>query len=544
MRICILSRDNTPLGFLDNNSPDSLHFYDDKLHIYLEGTAHTFEFTVNAQHEDSYLLEVGNKCSFIYKDRPYYMTIMTMEQTETKINVEAWSTSLELLNEQAIAYTAPKAMSFEEYLKAFLFERRMLTIGINEVSDKKITNEWTGENDTVLKRLFSLANVFDAELEFVPVLNRDYSLNTIQMNVWRAHSDSYQGVGENRQDMSFRYGVNVQGITKKEDISDLYTCIRATGKDDLNIQSLGYKEVLDANGNIEYVHYANSGEIYAPQARDRFPSNIVENGDKYICYQWSTEYTDVNTLYSNALAKLKEICVPNTTYEIKGYIDVNIGDTVTVIDEGFNPPLYLSTRVTEQEISTTNPSNNSTIFDNTTELESQIDDSLIQLQKELKTIKAQAEAAQSQADTASSSADTATQVANAAQENAQESIDKTNVNLESYQVTTDQSIEALQQSQAENLTTATAYTDDELNAYKEKVASKIDLDDDLTLGANSNAKVTVGDNIVFTENNTEVAKVEDGKLQITEASISEMQLGSIRFHVRADGSVSVSGGDS
>ena len=111
-------------------------------------------------------------------------------------------------------------------------------------------------------------------------------------------------------------------------------------------------------------------------------------------------------------------------------------------------------------------------------------------------------------------------------------------------MTTDQSIEALQQSQAENLTTATAYTDDELNAYKEKVASKIDLDDDLTLGANSNAKVTVGDNIVFTENNTEVAKVEDGKLQITEASISEMQLGSIRFHVRADGSVSVSGGDS
>ena len=548
MRICILSRDNIPIGFMDNDLPGALHFYDDTIHMYLEGTAHTFEFTANTEHEDADLLQVGNKCSFYFKDRAFYLTIMSTKQTETEIKVEAWSTSLELLNETAIAYKAPKAMSFTEYIKAFLFERRLLTIGVNEVSDKRILHEWTGESDTVLKRLFSLANVFDAELEFIPVLNRDYSLSTIQMDIRRAHSDKYQGIGQNREDTSYRYGINVSGITKEEDISELYTCIRPTGKDDLMLTGLGEIKVLDEKGNIEYIHYKSGAEIYAPQARDRFPSNIVENGDKYICYQWKTDYEDVNSLYGNALAKLKELCVPAVKYEIKGYIDVSIGDTVKIIDESFRPPLYLRTRVTEQEISITNSAKNTTTFDNTVELEKQIDTSLLnrieELEKESKNIRVTAEAAQSAADTANNSADTATQVANAAQENAQESINSTNSTIESLQNSTAQSIEALQQEQSANLESANTYTDDELNAYKKKVASKINLEDTLTLGADSNAKVEVGDNIKFMQGNAEVAKIDDGKMQIQEADISEMQIGSIRFHVRSDGGMSITGGGS
>ena len=548
MRICILSRDNIPIGYIDNDVPEALHFYDDTIHMYLEGTAHTFEFTASSQHEDSELLTVGNKLAFYHDRRAYYLTIMKTLQTETEIDVEAYSTSLELLNEQAIAYTASKAMSFEEYLKAFLFERRMLTIGVNEVSDKRIKHEWTSESDTVLKRLFSLANVFDAEIEFIPVLNADYSLETIQMDIRRKHSDKYQGIGQNREDTCFRYGINISGITKEEDISELYTCIRPTGKDNLMLTGLGELKELDEEGNIEYIHYKNGGEIYAPQARNRFPSNIVENGDKYICYMWKTDYEDANTLYSNALAKLKELSAPNEKYEIKGYIDVAIGDTVRIVDESFNPPLYLRTRVTEQEISVTKPEKNLTAFDNTTVLESQIDTSLLnrieELEKESKNIKVTAEAAQSAADTANSSADTATQVANAAQANAQESINSTNSTIESLQNSTAQSIEALQQEQSANLESANTYTDDELNAYKKKVASKINLEDTLTLGVTSNAKVEVGDNIKFMQGNAEVAKIDDGKMQIQEVDISEMQIGSIRFHVRSDGGMSITGGGS
>jgi hypothetical protein len=73
-------------------------------------------------------------------------------------------------------------MNFREYLTIIDYEKTV-TLGINEVSGKSIQYEWTG-TDTLLARLFSLANVFEAEAEFLPVLNEDYSLKQIVMNVY------------------------------------------------------------------------------------------------------------------------------------------------------------------------------------------------------------------------------------------------------------------------------------------------------------------------------------------------------------------------
>lgn len=391
MRICILSRNNAPIGFIDNDAPEALHFYDDKLHVYLTGTAHTLEFTVRSDHEDADLLVTGNKLSFVYEGKDYYMTIMTTTETETELTVEAWSLSFELLNEMVNAYSAPKAMSFAEYITAFNFETSFLEVGLNEVSTKRITHEWTSDSDTVLSRLYSLATVFDAELEFVPVLANDYSLEKVVMNVYRAHSDSVQGIGQVRDDVRFRYGKGIEGITKTEDITELYTAIRPTGKDDLTLASLGALSVYDDDGNLEYYHAKGAQEILAPLARDQFPSTITEGSDNYICYIWSTSYETVNDLYGNALAKLKELSQPSSKYEIDGDIDTSIGDTVTIIDEAFNPPLYLETRVTEQEISFTEPDKNKTTFENTKELESQTD--LAALEDLRKSIQAAAQAA-------------------------------------------------------------------------------------------------------------------------------------------------------
>lgn len=370
MRICILSNDNTPLGFMDNDLPGALHFYDDKLHVYLEGTAHTFEFSAREDHEDAQLLEVGNKLSFVYNSKPYYLNIMSTEQTETEIKVEAWAFALELLNETAAAYSAASAMTFVQYIKAFSFDFDIMELGINEVSQKSITYEWTSDSDSILKRLYSLANVFDAEIELVPRLNQDYTLDKIVLNVYREHSDSYQGIGQRRDDQRYRYGHGIEGVTRKQDITELYTSIRAYGADDLTVASIGAREHKDADGNVAYTHASGSRTIYAPLAAQRFPSTIGDG--RYIAYIWSTDYKDAETLYSNALAKLKEISEPKCEYEIKGYIDVNIGDTVTIVDEAFNPPLYLDTRVVEQEISFTDSTKNSTTFDNAAEIGSGI----------------------------------------------------------------------------------------------------------------------------------------------------------------------------
>ena len=94
--------------------------------------------------------------------------------------------------------------------------------------------------------------------------------------------------------------------------------------------------------------------------------------DRYAVKIWSYDTKDKNTLYSKALAKLKTLCVPKAEYTVEGYVDAQIGDTVTIEDTAFHPTLYLKARVTEQVISLTNKKNNKTTFDNFSELKSEV----------------------------------------------------------------------------------------------------------------------------------------------------------------------------
>lgn len=378
IRIAILSANNTPVAFMDNQHKKSMHYWKDELHEYLQGAANTYTFTVSAKHQDAENVTAGNKVAFIHKGKSYYLNIVNTEQTEETITATAWSLSFELINEDAGEYKAGKAMSFEEYLTVFDAERT-LKLGLNEVSDKRITNEWTGTT-SVLKRLFSLANVFSAEIEFETVLNSDYSLKEIVLNVYRKHSDTDSGVGEYRNDIVLRYGKGITGIRKTTDAEKLYTCIQPTGKDGLTINGLDKKE-YDENGNIEY--FTDGAIIRAPQARDRFPSNIVNKEDAYILMRKEYDTDSKDKLYSMALSDLKTASEPVVTYEVDGYFDTNIGDTVRMQDQEWTPVLYLQARVSEQIRSLTNPKTAKTVFTNYKELTSEISDSLLQRMEDL-----------------------------------------------------------------------------------------------------------------------------------------------------------------
>lgn len=378
VRIAILSANNTPVAFMDNAHKKSMHYWDDELHEYLQGAANTYTFTVNAKHPDAEHVTVGNKVAFTHKGKSYYLNIVNTDQTEKTITATAWSLSFELINEDAGEYKAEKAMSFEEYLAVFDAERT-LKLGLNEVSDKRITNEWTGTT-TVLKRLFSLANVFSAEIEFETVLNSDYSLKEIVLNVYREHSDTDSGIGEYRGDVVLRYGKGITGIRKTTDAEKLYTCIQPTGKDGLTINGLDKKE-YDENGNIEY--FTDGAIIRAPQARDRFPSNIVNKEDAYILMRKEYDTDNKDKLYSMALSDLKTASEPVVTYEVDGYFDTNTGDTVRIQDQEWTPVLYLQARVSEQARSLTNPKIAKTVFTNYKELMSGISSDLLERMQDL-----------------------------------------------------------------------------------------------------------------------------------------------------------------
>lgn len=381
VRIAILNKDDTVCTYLDNSVENCMHYYDEILHTFLQGSQYTFELWTFADHGDAQYIEEGNHCSFRYKDRDYYCTIVCVEKDETTIHMQAYGLSLELTSEEVGAFKG-NSLSFEQYIQAFGFETVVLTIGTNEVSDKRISNEWTG-TETILSRLFSLANVFDAELEFVTELNDDYSLKQLSLNIYRKHNDTAQGLGEDKTGEVLQYGTDIKGITKTSDITELYTAIRPTGTNDLTISSLE-KEEYDEEGNLVYYTAKGSRDLRAPQARDRFPSNLMSDlNSRYILKVWSYETDNVNTLYGQALAELKKNCVPKMSYEVDGYIEGNIGDTFTIEDAEFNPVLYVEARIVEQEICFTDETKCKTTFDNFSEVKSQIDDSLIKQMHQL-----------------------------------------------------------------------------------------------------------------------------------------------------------------
>lgn len=379
VRIAVLNPYDEVITFLDNNVEEAMNYYDDTLHTYLKGSAYTYEFTTLNNHEDVKYLVEGNKLSFIRdlngENKSYYLNIVDVEKDESEIKVLSYGLLFELLNEECGPYKSGSAMSMESYINALGFEHSF-SIGINEVSDKSISNEWTG-TETILSRLYSIANVFSAEIEFITVLNNDYSLKDVVLNIYREHDENNQGMGKDKTSTILRYGIDIESISKKSDITELFTSIRPTGSNGLTLKSLNGKKEYDENNSLLFEVVGN--DLRAPQSRSRFPSTIITDNDKdmYIVRSWSYETDNVNVLYSQAKAELKKYMNPKVTYDIKGYVDADIGDTFTIEDSEYEPVLYLEARVTEQEISFTDPTNNKTTFDNFEEKQSEIGDSLI-----------------------------------------------------------------------------------------------------------------------------------------------------------------------
>lgn len=228
-----------PVLLLDNDKQGALNYYDDLWTRQLTTGSSAFEFSVykktllgdNPLNHKYHALNDQAFVSFVHKGKVQLFNIMQVEETETTIRCLCENLNLELLNEYCNPYKATKAMSFEEYLVAFdILNWGALTIGTNEVKDKKLTLEWTGQ-DTKLARLLSIANNFDAEIEFETQLHNNHTFKAFIVNVYKEYEEgkSY-GVGRDRSDTVLRYQKNIAGITKKLDKRQIYNAIRPYGK--------------------------------------------------------------------------------------------------------------------------------------------------------------------------------------------------------------------------------------------------------------------------------------------------------------------------
>lgn len=370
MRIAIRdTTDSHTVGFFDNKA--GIKFKSAEMTQFLKGACSYV--SIKYRSKDVEKVRAGCKLAFRHKSKDYWLTINEFSKKGTEVEITAYSLSLEANKEKRGAYKASSAMSIVDYFSVFDPEKS-LEIGINEVSDKKLTLEWTG-TDTVLARLYSIANSFDAELEFVTELNPNYSLKRHVVNIYRSGN-----LGGDSTGRPVRVGTELKVLGFNSNINDLYTAIDVTGKDGLKLPD---KTIKDSKGEVQF--FSKNGRLYAPQARDKFPSNKVNVNDGYILAEAkTTDYTNQEALFGYALSEMKKHCDVQVEYSTEGAVKGSVGDTKTLIDSiNFEPTLYVQARITEQTEDLETGKSLKTTFSNFKRTSSQLSNDLTKKIEEL-----------------------------------------------------------------------------------------------------------------------------------------------------------------
>ncbi len=371
-----MSKNNVRIAIRDSTDSHNVAFFDNKagikyksanLHRFLAGSASILTIKYNSKDIDS--IRSGCKLAFRYKNRDYWLNVMSFEKKGFEVELTAYSLGLELNNETRGEHKPANAMSIAEYV-AYYDPEHALTIGVNEVSDKRIKLEWTG-TDTILARLFSVANSFCAELDFNVELNDDYSLKRQVLNIYKKGN-----LGTNKVSQPVRVGKELKVINYSDNIKELRTAVRATGKDGLTIDGLN-KKIYDSNKQLLY--YSSGMTVYAPQSRDRFPSVGKGSNDNWIVEDLGeTQYETKEALWGYMYGEIQKKSLPEITYEVEGAIEAGIGDTQTLIDDiHFEPALYVQARVSELEDDILTGKVTNSTFINFERKYSQIADSLL-----------------------------------------------------------------------------------------------------------------------------------------------------------------------
>ena len=387
------------VGFINNDVPNALHYYEDNWHRYLAEGSSTFDFSVNKVNPVYNLITLESYISFTYENEDYLFNIVNIQQDHYTMQIQCENLNLELINEEVGMYSNTKRHSIVWYLRnAAKITDNILEIGNNPFSevDEDTSNPILkfDSSETKLARIISICNSFNAEFKFKTNLKDDGTLQNITIDLYKAG-----GVGQVRKDVTLFYGKNVAGITSTGDKTS--TFFNATTVTDSN-NKYNWLDVegkhTNSDGQVEF--YKNAGEniAYAPLSRNRFPSQLRNtSADRYTRKDLSVEATSADSLWDYAVSQFKLYAYPQMTYEVNVSVSavtnalgndrlLDIGDTVTIQDSTFDQTeggLILSARVSEQEISFTNPNNNKLTFSNFVRLKSDISSDLYGRMKSL-----------------------------------------------------------------------------------------------------------------------------------------------------------------
>lgn len=376
MQIWIHDKNMRKVCALNNNVPGMLPYSNSQWHPYLEYSTSTFDFTipkiVNGKlHEDVKYINDDMFVSFYYDNTYHVFYVSQLVENDTTFQVTCNNTNLELAQEQSVALKSSGAQNIAWYLEHLeILGFTNLEIGVNEVSDKTRTLEFEPQ-DTKLAQLHSLMSKFDAEFAFRTELNRDGTIKKFVIDIYQIPDENHHGIGKARGDVVLHYQNELKGVQVTSDKTQLFNAGVFTGADGVNLESVEFEEKNEL-GQVEFYSRRSSSYVFAPLSREHYPSTMnPDNADNWTRKDFQTEYKDVNSLKGYALRTIKQYAYPLMTYTVdvhssfmNSYKDVNLGDTVKIINNNFRGGLALEARVTEMVVSFDMPLNNSVVFSN------------------------------------------------------------------------------------------------------------------------------------------------------------------------------------
>lgn len=379
MQIWIHDRSMRKVCALNNNVPGMLPYSNSQWHPYLEYSTSTFDFTipkiVNGKlHDDIKYINDQMFVSFYFDNSYHVFYVSKLVENDFNFQVTCNNTNLELAAESSrplASVDGPKTL--EWYLQNLdLLGFAGLEVGFNEIPDRTRTIRFESQNGTKLEQLHSLMNQFDAEFIFRTELNRDGTMKRFVIDIYQRPDENHHGIGKVRGDVILYYQNGLKGVQVSSDKTQLFNYGYFLGKDGLNLGSVELEEKNEL-GQIEFYTPKGDPVIYAPLSADKYPSAIggANEIDRWTRRDFQTEYSDVDSLKAYALRTIKQYAYPLMTYTvsvqssfIENYKDINLGDTIKIVNNNFRGGLALEARVSEMIISFDNPKNNSVVFTN------------------------------------------------------------------------------------------------------------------------------------------------------------------------------------
>ena len=371
--IFILNKQEKVVNILRNGggANEAPPFFDDIYSQDLATGAETFTFSTIAISNVARDLVVGNYVAFKNNEGEYKLFQITQTEEHHEdtmyMNVYAEGAGLELINKVFRARKSPST-SLRKFMEMVLNETGWnvgaIPLSVQESLDLDL------EDATVYTTLQNTLSKYGVEMAFrCEINNGRISSKFVDLYIKRGRVTGKR----------FAFGRDIEGIRRKVDSTELFTALIGRGN-----KNISFKDVT-----VDGINKPLGQDFVADQeAYDRYNNN----GYHIIgIFNYDTESPE--ELLRETYKQLQKCKEPKIEYEVsvallgellgESWNKVSIGDTVSIVDNAFNPPIHLMARVSKLDKSFTNNQSDTCTLSNFVEVQSNISDSMRKIASQL-----------------------------------------------------------------------------------------------------------------------------------------------------------------